>query len=163
MILCDPSAERAVLAGVFTYGDRAYLEISDIVSDASFTIDSNAIIYKCLKQLCDNNSKVDVASVYSVADDLGFGHIFAKKEEAQHLRAIIDFPVTFENIRKFAAKIRKLEIARLLHKQLEVAQDKLLDVSGSESINQILSLAEDTVFDFTNLLNDGEHNPCLIS
>lgn len=159
MILCDPSAERAVLAGIFTYGDRAYLEISDIVSDASFTIDSNAIIYKCLKQLCDNNSKVDVASVYSVADDLGFGHIFAKKEEAQHLRAIIDFPVTFENIRKFAAKIRKLEIARLLRKQLEIAQDKILEVNGNESIGSILGIAEDTIFNFTNLLNDSDDAP----
>jgi TRAP-type mannitol/chloroaromatic compound transport system substrate-binding protein len=30
-----------------------------------------------------------------------------KKEEALHLKAISDFPVNLENIRKFAAKIRK--------------------------------------------------------
>ncbi len=159
MILSDPSAERAVLAGIFTYGDSAYLEISDIVHESSFTIDSNVIIFKCIKYLCDHNSKVDVASIYSVANDLGLGHILAKKEEAQHLRAIIDFPVNPENIRKFAAKIRKLEIARLLRKQLEVAQDKILEVNGTESIGSILCIAEDTIFNFTNLLNDEDDAP----
>lgn len=159
MILCDPSAERAVLAGIFNYGDDAYLEISDIISETSFTIDSNAIIYKCIKKLCDSGSKVDVASIYSVAEELNLANILSKKEEAQHLRAIIDFPVAFENIRKFAAKIRKLEVARLLRKQLELAQDKLLEVTGSESIGGILGIAEDTVFNFTNLLNDSDDAP----
>jgi replicative DNA helicase len=162
MILSDPSAERAVLAGIFSFGDKGYLEISDIISDTSFTIDSNAIIYKCVKQLCDNNSKIDIASIYSVSEDLGLSHILSKKEEAQHLRAIIDFPVSFENLRKFAAKIRKLEIARLLRKQLELAQDKILEVNGSESIGSILGIAEDTIFNFTNLLNDNEDAPELI-
>lgn len=159
MILCDPSAERAVLAGIFTYGDSAYLEISDIVSETSFSIDSNAIIYKCVKKLCENNSKIDVASVYSVAEELELANILQKKEEAQHLRAIIDFPVSFENIRKFAAKIRKLEITRLLRKQLALAQDKLLDINGSEPVGSILGIAEDTVFNFTNLLNDNDDAP----
>ena len=159
MILCDPSAERAVLAGIFSYGDAAYLEISDIISETSFTIDSNTIIYKCIKSLCENSSKIDVASIYSVAEDLGLSQVLQKKEEVQHLKAIMDFPVSFSNLRKFAGKIRKLEIARLLRKQLELAQDKLLDVNGSESIGSILAIAEDTVFNFTNLLNDSDEDP----
>lgn len=158
-MLSDPSAERAVLAGIFSYGENAYLEVSDIVSESSFTIDSNVIIYKCLKHLCDKGSEVDVASVYSVAEELEVASILHKKQEAQHLRAIVDFPVNFSNVRKFAAKIRKLEIARLLRKQLELAQDKLLEVNGSENIGSILSIAEDTVFNFTNLLNDNDEAP----
>lgn len=164
MILTDPSAERAVLSGIIQYGNDAYLDIVDIIQETSFSIDSNTIIFKCLKRLFDIQeiSIVDIASIYSVAQELNLYHILSKPDETLHLKSIIDFPVSKDNIRKFATKIRKLEISRLLHKQLELAQDKLLDVTGSESINQILSLAEDTVFDFTNLLNDGEHNPCLI-
>jgi hypothetical protein len=41
MILCDPAAERAVLAGVYNYGESAYLDIADIIQESSFTIDSN--------------------------------------------------------------------------------------------------------------------------
>ena len=159
MILCDSSAERAVLAGICSYGDTAYLEVADIINESSFTIDSNQIIYKCLKHLCDNNSKIDVASIYSSANELGVDSILQKKDEAQHLRAIMDFPVSVDNVRKFAAKIRKLEIARLLRKQLEIARDKLLEVNGTEPVGSILGVAEDVIFNFTNLLNDNEDSP----
>ena len=164
MILCDPAAERAVLAGICSYGDDAYYDVADIISSSTFTIDSNGIIFQCLKTICESSSKpkVDIASIYSVAQELGFINILSKKEEAQHLKAIIDFPVSLENIRKFAAKIRKLEIARLLRKQLEEAQDKLLDVNGSESIAGILGIAEDSVFNFSSLLNDSDNNPIAI-
>jgi replicative DNA helicase len=160
MILCDPAAERAVLAGICTYGDAAYLDIADIIQESSFTIDSNSIIYKCLKTLCDNNTNtIDIASIYSTAQEIGVSHILSKKEETQHLKAIMDFPVSLENVRRFAAKIRKLEIARLLRKQLEQAQDKILDVSGNEPISSIIAIAEDSIFNFTSLLNDADSGP----
>lgn len=164
MILCDPASERAVLAGICRYGEDAYLDVADIVQASSFTIDSNSIIYQCLKYLCENEQKpsIDVASIYSAAQDIGVSNIFIKKEEAQHLKAIIDFPVSLENVRKFAAKIRKLEIARLLRKQLEQAGDKLLEVNGNEPIASILGVAEDAVFNFSSLLNDTDNNPISI-
>lgn len=164
MILCDPAAERAVLAGICNYGQDAYYDIADIVDSPSFTIDSNALIFKCLKSICETGekSKIDIPSIYSVAQELGFLQILSKKEEAQHLKAIVDFPVASENIRKFAAKIRKLEIARLLRKNLENAQDKILDVNGSESITSILGIAEDAVFNFSSVLNDVDNNPIAI-
>jgi len=163
-ILCDPSAERAVLAGICNYGENAYLDIVDIVQDSTFTIDSNSLIFKCLKRLFDNNTnpKIDVASIYSSAQELNVAHILSQKEEAQHLKAIMDFPVSLENVRKFAAKIRKLEIARLLRKQLENAGDKLLELSGSESITNIMGIAEDAVFNFSSLLNDNDNTPVRI-
>jgi replicative DNA helicase len=165
MILSDPAAERAVLAGVCSYGDKAYYDISDILSESCFTIDSNALLYKCLKNLFDkgHSTNIDIPSIMSSAQELNLGHLLAKKEEAQHLKAVLDFPVSLDNVRKFAAKIKKLDIARLLHKQLKVAQDKILDVNGSESIASILSIAEDTVFDFTSKLNDNEAGPEAIS
>lgn len=160
MILCDPAAERAVLAGICAYGDAAYLDIADIVQETSFTIDSNSIIFKCLKTLCDNNQpSIDIASIYSIAQELGLSHILSKKDETQHLKAIMDFPVSLENVRRFAAKIRKLEIARLLRKQLEQTQDKILEVTGNEPISSIIGIAEDSIFNFTSLLNDTETGP----
>jgi replicative DNA helicase len=164
MILADPSAERAVLSGICKYGEEVYLDIADILQETSFTVDSNSIIYKCIKSVCEHShcSSVDIASIYSAAQELGVSHILSRKEETLHLKAILDFPVNKENIGRFAAKIRKLQIARLLHEQLEVAKDKLLEVNGSESISNILSIAEDTVFDFTSLLNDTDSAPVCI-
>ena len=150
MILCDPSAERAVLSGILQYGEDAFLDVSDLIQESTFTVDSNQLIFRCLKSICEKHQKpkIDLALIYSTAQELEVGHILTKKEEALHLKAISDFPVNLENIRKFAAKIRKLEIARLLHKQLKTAQDKILDVNGSESISSIIGIAEDSVFNF---------------
>jgi replicative DNA helicase len=159
MILCDPSAERAVLSCILEYGDKAYLEVNDIISNDSFTVDSNQLIYGCIKYLFskDLTSKLDIASIYSAAQDLGFSHILNKKEEAQHLKAIKDFPANIDNVKQFAVKIKKLEIARSLHSELGKVQDKLLDVTGSEPISSILSIAEDVLFEFgSNLSNDNE-------
>jgi replicative DNA helicase len=155
MILCDPSAERAILSGILKYGEDAYLDIADIIQESSFTIDSNQIIFKCLKNICEKEPKpnIDLASVYSSAQELNLSHILSKKEETQHLKAIFDFPVHLENIRKFASKIKKLEIARLLHKEMDDVQEKLLDVTGSESISAILGIAEEKIFNFTNALS----------
>lgn len=165
MILSDPSAERAVLAGICNYGEDAFLDVVDIIQESSFTIDSNGMIFKCLKKLCESETKtkIDIPSIYSIAQELSLGHILAKKEEAQHLKAIMDFPVSLENVRRFAAKIRKLEIARLLRQQLELAQEKILDVTGSEPISSIIGLAEDSIFNFTSLLNDSDSGPEMIS
>jgi len=159
MILCDPSAERAVLSCILEYGDKAYLEVNDIISNDSFTVDSNQLIYGCIKYLFSKEltSKLDIASIYSAAQDLGFSHILNKKEEAQHLKAIKDFPANIDNVKQFAVKIKKLEIARSLHSTLGKVQDKLLDVTGSEPISSILSIAEDVLFEFgSNLSNDNE-------
>ncbi len=161
MILCDPAAERAVLSTIMQYGDKSYLEVSDIVRESTFTIDSNEYLYQCLKHICEQNccKNVDIASVFSAAQELGLSHLLNTKSEAQHIKAIKDFPVEQTNIRKFAAKIKKLEIARDLHKQLKDTQDKILDITGNETITSILGVAEDSIFDFSSKLNDSESGP----
>lgn len=165
MILADPSAERAVLSGICKYGESLYLDVADILQEASFTIDSNKLIFSCIKHICDKQESlsIDIASIYSAAQELGVSHVLSKKEETQHLKAILDFPVNRDNVGKFAAKIRKLQIARLLHEQLEEAKEKLLDINGSEPISSILAIAEDKIFDFTTLINDVDNNPVKMS
>lgn len=166
MILCDPSSERAVLSGILKYGEDAFMDVADVLQTSSFTVDSNQIIYKCLKNICENEQKpsIDIASIYSSAKELDLSHVFDKKDEVQHLKAIFDFPVNLANIRKFAVKIRKLEIARLLHSELKDTQNKLLDINGSESISSILGIAEEAVFNFGSQLGaDSEAAPCMMS
>jgi len=164
-MLSDPSAERALLATICKYGDEVFVEVSDLISENTFTIDSNKIIYLCLKRIFETNSKtiIDIGIIYSTAKDLGFDHILNKKEEAQHLKAVIDFPANKNNAVTFAAKVKKLEIARKLYKELDETKDKILDVAGTESINQILSIAEDAIFNFTNKLVDSDNAPSHVS
>lgn len=155
MILVDPAAERAVLAGVCKFGADAYFDVADILSENTFTDTANQIIFKCVKSLIedDNNSKIDVPSIYSAAHRLELDYIFKKTEEVKHLQAIMVMPIHLANVRKMAGAIRKLEIARLLHDQLGLAQDQILEVKGTEPIAEILGIAENSIFDFTSLLN----------
>lgn len=165
MKLSDASAERAVLSGIYNYGEDAYYDIADLIQETSFTIDSNIVIFKCLKHIIENHSTkvLDIATVFSAAEELHLSSHITQKEEAQHLQAVVSFPVELDNVRKFAAKIRKLEIARLLEKQLEIAKQKVGDIKGTEPIGSIVGIAEDTVFNFSSLLNDSENTPTVIS
>ena len=161
MILSDAPAERAVLAAICRYGSEAYHDVADIVDEKSFTIDSNSMIYACLKHVMekDDNVSIDLPIILSGAKEIGLQDLVADKHEIQHLSAIMKFPVALKNARQFAAKIRKLQIARMMHDQLEVTKGKYLDLKGDESISHILGIAEESIFDFTGLLNDNEDSP----
>lgn len=164
-MLIDAVAERGVLSGIYQYGANAYYDVADILQDTTFQIESNSVLFKCLKHAIEKRDveKIDIPTIHASASDLGFSHFFQNADEARHLQAIISLSVQLENVRKFAAKIRKLEVARLLNRQLGVAQDKLRDINGDESVTHILGIAEDAVFDFSSLLNDKTDGPKLIS
>jgi replicative DNA helicase len=160
MNLSDTAAERAVLSGICKYADNIYLEISDIIDPECFTIDSNKLIFQCIKNLCEENIKaIDIASILSQAKELGYTDYFVKKEELNHLQAVLNFPIHQDNVKKFASKICKLKIARLLKDQLNNAQKNIDAINGSESISHIISLAEDPIFDFTNLISNDDASP----
>jgi replicative DNA helicase len=159
--LCDPSAERAVLAGLCKYGETAYLDIADIMSTTCFTIDTNQLIFNCIKHIYEHNNaeNVDLASILSAAQELGCGSILSSKDEALHIKAILVFPVEQSNLRRFAAKIKKLEIARTVKEKLHLAQNEIDEINGSESITDILNIAESRVLDLGQLLGDGSNEP----
>ena len=164
MILTDPAAERAVISGIYNHGSNAYLDVADIINENTFTVDSNGVIFKCLKHIFekDTSAQVDIPSVLSTAAEVGLSHFFDKKEELSHLKSVISFPVDISNVRKFAAKIRKLEIARLLRSQLNKSCDELSTLNGDETISHILGIAEDAIFDFSSFLEDRGDAPELL-
>lgn len=161
MILSDPAAERAVLAGVCRFGGEAYYDVADLVNSETFTIESNGVIYACIKKLmeADDTRKIDVASILSSGKELGVSDFLQERQELTHLNAILKFPVLLDNVRRFAAKVRKLQIARMMYDQLEETKDKYLHLKGDEPISHILGIAEESIFDFTSLLNDNDDTP----
>lgn len=164
MILSDPAAERAVLSGVCQHGAEAYFDVCDLINESTFTINSNAVIYSCIKKLLDDDDtrKIDIPSILSTSKSLGLSNFFSNNQELSHLGSILRCPVEFNNIRKFAAKVRKLQIARLMYEQLELTKDKYTHIKGDEPIAHILGIAEESIFDFTSLLNDNDDSPELL-
>lgn len=164
MIVNDPAAERAVLASIGKYGANAYYEVADILTERSFSIDSNQIIWACFKKIFeqDEKAKIDIPSVYSAAAEMGLGYVFEKKQEVQHLNSIMNFPVELANTRKFAAKIRKLEVAKNFYASLEVAVENLGKITGDEKISDIIGIGEKAIYDFSNSILDKSQEPELL-
>tara|TARA_R110000765_G_scaffold142217_1_gene243352 strand:+ start:139 stop:1668 length:1530 start_codon:yes stop_codon:yes gene_type:complete len=165
-MLCDLIAERNVLAGIFSYGEDGYLEVADIITEKTFTDASNQALFKSFKHLIEDKgiTDLDEASVISSCHELGFSWIFEKKTEREHAKAILNTTINLNNIRTWAAKSRKLEIANLLKNQLDAASKDVSSITGEEPIEHILGIAEKRIFDFTSLLQqDSQDDPQQIS
>lgn len=163
--LSNPAAEKAVLSAIYNGGIDAYYDVCDIIRNTSFRESFNELMYLCIKH-CYEVTKVqrcDIAAFQAAAHELGISQVINRSECSKHIRQIIDFQSSTANLRKFAQKIRKLEIARLMFEKLEIAQDQLLEVTGSESITEILSIAEDQVFNFSSILDQRDEDPVSLS
>ena len=156
MMLSDAPAERAILAGICRYGSEAYYDAADLIDVSSFTIDSNCMIYSCLKHVMDQDdtTSIDLPIILSAAKEIGLNDLVSSREEIQHLSAIMNFPILMENVRKMAVKIRKLQIARMMCEQLEQTKEKYTQVKGDEPIADILGIAEESILDFTSMLSE---------
>ena len=124
MMLSDAPAERAILAGICRYGSKAYHDVGDLIGTNSFTIESNSMIYACLKHIMDKeiNIDIDLPTILSSAKEIGLHDLVSNKEEVQHLSGIMKFPILLGNVRKMAVKVRKLQIARMMYDQLETTK-----------------------------------------
>ena len=83
MKLSDASAERAVLSGIFNYGEDAYYDVADLLQESSFTIDSNIVLYKCFKHIFERNpnTKLDIATIFSAAEELHLSSIVRQSQK----------------------------------------------------------------------------------
>ena len=161
--LLDVAAERAVLSGLCQHGLDAFLDTEDVLTSDSFVVESNQILYKCVKEIFIESSNVDASSILAAASKLGFNDHIGKKKEMDYIRSIFNFPIHLENVRRHAIKLRKLEIAREIRKRLTQCQSDILNVSGEERIDEIIAVAENPIFELTALLNRGrEDKPVLL-
>jgi len=156
----DLASERAVLAGIFKHGSDVYIDVSDLTTMNTYTNDVNQALYKCFQFLFDEKKQqtVDLASIFSAASTLGLNKLFEKEEDRKLIRAISNYPINKENVRSIAAKIRKLEITRQLRDEIKNADRNLGLVTGEESVDHILGIAENSILDFTSSLSDTKSN-----
>jgi replicative DNA helicase len=160
--LNDIAAEQFVLAGIIKYGATAYYEVlQKAVKDESFTYDLNKYIFKLLDSLLKKNDKTkfDLPIVLNEAKVLGYEFVFINNDNLNELESIFKIQIHEDNIPVLASKIKKLEIARNLLSTLKECQSSLGQVTGSESVNEILSIVESKIFNRISLLIDDQDEP----
>lgn len=148
MNLTDVGAERAVLAGLFAYGLEAYVEVSDIIDHKTFGNYNNQILYKCIEKIMENEAEVDVPSILSAAQQLGFYESVNTKQELEYISSLMKFPIKKENIVNFAAQIKKFEFARKIKNLADKIGKDVESINGDESINDIIGIMENPMVEF---------------
>jgi replicative DNA helicase len=154
--LSDAGAERAVLSALFQYGIEAYVEVSDIIDSETFGSTNNQVLYTCVEKVIEGNQKVDIPSILSAASQLGHSDRVESKQELQYIKSLFEFPVSKENIVSFALQIKKYEFARRIKKLTTKIHKDMDDVTGGESIDEIVSMLEEPVMDFLREDDGGE-------
>lgn len=156
--MSDLAAERAVLVGLFQYGEDAYLDVADFMDADCFTDPLNQAVFKCIKHLYEKKEMVmfDQTSLIACAHELNYDNFFEKPADLNHIRSLMNGRMLLENVRTWGSQVRKLQIGRMLRDQLRQSAHTLEHINGTESIEAILGIAEDVVFDFSSLLHTEE-------
>ena len=144
----DLAAERAVLAALCQYGLDAFLEV-DFIDGDHFTDTMNQLLFHCIHKSISENTKVELSSILSAANDLGVYDQINTKEEIGFLRSLFNFPIHKENVGSHAAKIAKLKLARDLKRMLRACEKDLDSVTGDEDIMELVAKIEEPLLDAT--------------
>ena len=157
--LYDTGAERAVLASLMQYGIDAYISISDFISHNTFGNLNNQIIYQCIQRVLDNNQVIDIASILSAASSLNFNEQINTPQELKYIKSLMDFPVSKDNVLSFAGQIKKFEFARNIKTLTQKISKDIDQISGSENIDEIISILENPVVEFLREEDSGGDVP----
>lgn len=155
--LVDVAAERCVLAGIMQHGKDAQIDVNDILTTNTFTCNSNQILFKVFEHVLQNNEKIDIPSIVASATTMGVYDIIAKqKKDLEYLRSLTTLPIHLENVRSYAKVIAKLEFTRKIKAKLQTVYGELDRITGNESINSIISIPENAIFELMGELNNDE-------
>ena len=156
-MLANVGIERAIIASLCQHNKDALIEIEDIgTSVESFTTTSNQALFSSLKFLIDNTGKVDQALLLITLKDLGYSALFETKKDIEYIGSLFNFPIKVENIREFAIRLEKITIARQAILKHREAIEALQEINGSESIEKIIQLSEDPIFNLVTEINKGK-------
>lgn len=136
------ASERAVLAGLFQHGKESLLEVELLISEDSFTLDTNKVLYKCILHALKDKDSAGYTDILSSAKSLNLDEYVEKNEVLKHMSGIMNTPIHIDNISDHAKKLKRLEFARKIQSELREIYASLNKVTGDESINEILSCAE---------------------
>ena len=138
----DLGAERAVLAGIFSYGLESYVEVCDIIDSDSFSHKNNQVIFKCIEKIIKDGAEIDLPSLLSAAKKLDLQDIINSTQELEYINSLMEYPIKKDNVLYFAAQIKKFEFARKIKKLTNKIGRDIDDINGDESIDEIINILE---------------------
>lgn len=136
------ASERAVLAGIVQHGIDCFVDVEILIDEETFTVAHNKVLFKCLVDAIQKNDSIGFTEILSSAKSLDLNEYVEQKDVMNHINGVINTPIHLENVRSHAEKIRRLQFARKVQNELRDIYRGLDEISGDESITEILSIAE---------------------
>lgn len=142
-MLSNVASERAVLAGLCSYGQDCLFDIEGVVNEESFSVDHNQVLYRCLRHLLKTSNSISFVDILSASKDLNVFDYVNTQEVMKHIHGILATPIELENIKEHAKKIRRIQYARSLQNCIKSSHEKLGKITGEETLSKIMSVVED--------------------
>tara|TARA_Y100000004_G_scaffold60376_1_gene67421 strand:+ start:5795 stop:7282 length:1488 start_codon:yes stop_codon:yes gene_type:complete len=151
--LNDVLAERSVLAGLIQHGEDAFIDIDGLVNNESFTQQENIILWNCLTKLFEESKKVDYLTLVNAAKSAGYTD-FTKHVTKEYFNKLASADIALENVKRIASKLCKFHIARRVDLTAASIRTKIRDITGDESVSEIIAVGEIPFFEFASSLDD---------
>ena len=149
--------ELTILGSILRGSADIYHEVESLIGPNTFDDGAASILFTCMKQCFKNDPKckLDYPILLAAANELGLASSFPEPTFAE----IKKYSTDLNNTKVLAKQLRKLEVVRLVHDQMDQRVKNLRDMNGTESIHDILS---NTEFDFSKL-TDVDSGPELLA
>lgn len=158
-MLANVGIERAVIAGICKHKEEVWIELSAIgITRDSFTTSGNRALFESLMHLLDNKEDITTASLFQAIKELSYLPLFNSRKDVEYIDSLFNFPVSIDNAVSFAVKLEKLAVARKAINKHRQAIETLEAVTGNESIDEIIQLSEDPIFDLVVELNKSKES-----
>ena len=153
-------AEKAVLAGLIQHGKDAFIDIDGIVHEGSFTLEENQIVWGCLKKLFEDSETVDLPTLYGAAKTINLDSVFMERVPKDYYKRLESINIELGNVKHQALNLAKFDVARQVDRTASQIKTKIREISGDETISEIISIGETPFFDFvSNLEGQVENRP----
>lgn len=156
-ILQDPGMERAILAGITTYGADCFFEVEDIIGVTDFYWPCNQELFKILSHLVhkEDAKTFDIPSIQAIAKILGHINFTSGGKNSEYLDAVVgESSSSKDNIRSLVVAVYKLSLARRGYLAAAEVQNNLKKITGSEGVDDIIGQIEEPIFEFTGKIMD---------
>lgn len=147
----DLSTEESMLLhGILINGKEQFSQTIDILSEKTFDVFENKIIYGACKNLFDKSQEINITAVLSTAREMGLD----KDNLLDIVSALIP---SIEQARPLAIKLKNRLVIKESIGLHRGAIDKLSQMSATENVSDIFSVSESTLFDLiSKFSNSGD-------
>lgn len=158
-LLTDVGAERVVLASIIQRGANGLIDIQEILDTDDFYTPYGRRLFSIFKSLVheQNISKFDIPIIVAASKKLNMNPIINESQDEEFLDALSNEQISNENAIKLATQIYTLRICRDAWHLLAKTRKSIETITGTEKIDDVISLIENPVFDFTSKIINKEH------